>query len=52
MNKTITLTGDAALIAQSMIAEARAMWPVLNGATDEEVSTILVGYSLTREVST
>lgn len=48
MKKTITLTGDDALAAQSMIAEARAKWPILSGATDEEVLTILVGYSLTR----
>ena len=51
MNKTITLTGNAALTTQSMIAEARAKWPVLNGVTDEEVLTILVGYSLTREAT-
>lgn len=48
MKKTITLTGDDALAAQSMIAEARVKWPILSGATDEEVLTILVGYSLAR----
>lgn len=51
MKKTITLTGDAALAAQAMIAEARAKWPILSGATDEEVLTILVEHSLAREVS-
>lgn len=50
MKKTITLTGDAALAAQTMIAEARAKWPILSSATDEEVLTILVGHALTREV--
>lgn len=50
MKKTI-MTGAAALTAQSMIAEARAKWPILSGATDEEVLTILVGYSLTREAT-
>lgn len=50
MNTTITLEGAAALTAQSMIAEARAKWPVLNGATDGEVLTILVGFALTKEV--
>lgn len=49
MKKTITLPGDAALTAQSMITEARAKWPILNGATDEDVLAIMVGYSLTRE---
>lgn len=49
MKKTITLTGDDALAAQSMILEARAKWPILSGATDEDVLAILVGYSLTRE---
>lgn len=49
MKKTITLTGDDALAAQAMIAEARAKFPVLSGATDEEVLTILVGHSLTKQ---
>ena len=50
MSKTITLEGTAALAVQSMIAEARAKWPTLNGATDEEALTILVGFALTKEV--
>ena len=50
MKKTITLTGDDALTAQTMIAEACAKWPILSGATDEEVLTILVDHSLAREV--
>lgn len=48
MKKTVTLTGDAAIAAQTMIAEARAKFPILSGATDEEVLTILVGYSITK----
>lgn len=51
MSKTITLEGDAALIVQDMIAEARTTYPILSGATDEEVLTILVGFSITREVT-
>lgn len=50
MKATITLDGADALAAQSMIAEARAKWPVLKGVTDEEVLTILVGFALTKEV--
>lgn len=50
MSKTITLEGTAALAVQSMIAEARAKWPTLNGATDEEALTILVVFALTKEV--
>ena len=50
MNTTITLEGAAALTVQSMIAETRAKWPVLNGVTDGEVLIILVGSALTKEV--
>lgn len=51
MKKTITLTDDTALTAQSMIADARAKWPILSGTTDEDVLAILLNYSLTREVT-
>ena len=51
MSKTITLEGATALAVQSMITEARAKWPTLNGVTDEEALTILVGFALTKEVS-
>lgn len=51
MNTTVTLKGAAALTAQSLIAEARAKWPVLNGITDKDVLTILVGFALAKEVS-
>lgn len=50
MSTTITLEGVDALAAQSAIAEARVKWPVLNGVTDEEALTILVGFALAKEV--
>lgn len=51
MNTTITLEGVAALNAQRMIVEARDKWPILNGATDEAVLTILVSHALAKEVT-
>lgn len=47
--KTITLTGGAAVTAMRMIAKARAQYPILVGATDEEILKLLVGASLAKE---
>lgn len=49
MKREVTLEGDEAITIQSMIAEARAKWPILNEVTDNEVIEILIGYALTKE---
>lgn len=47
----ITLTGKDALTAQKAIAQARSMFPILDGISDEDVLRILVNASLAKEAS-
>lgn len=50
MKREVTFEGDEAIAIQSMIAEARAKWPILNEVADKEVIKILIGCVLTKEV--
>lgn len=51
MKREVTFEGNEAIVIQNMIAEARAKWPTLNRATDNEVIVILIGHALTKEVT-
>ena len=48
----ITLERDAALSAQTAIAKIRAMCPILNEVSDNEILKILVSRALAKEAET
>ncbi len=49
MSRIVTLTGEAGLTVQSMIDEMRTAFPVLMGASDSEVLSILLRAGVTKE---
>ena len=49
MNQTVTLEGAAAIRAMKAVAEARTIWPILNGLPDEKVLELLVSATIAKE---